>query len=183
MIPDVSECADEVAVACPGLYDRLAELRDVVHAAVLSAVGELGCVDDLDAAVVLNPVSVGPGNHVLVVPESVRMVRPRNAKLAAVGPARVRVAALVAVVFEGFPVAAVEGDHLLLPSAEEYDRAAKFVSSVGWCVMCAVMDAVRAGNLLSGVEVGDDIEIENLLMEDSGGGQATVSLRVAWTQP
>jgi hypothetical protein len=183
MIPDVTQCADPVQAACPGLYDRLAELRDLVYSAVVDAVGDLPCGQDLDKAVILNPVSVGPGNHVLVIPEGVKMVRPRNAKLSAVTLPRLRVSAVVAVILDGFPIAEVEGDHVLIPTADEYDGAAKYVTSLGWCIACAIIEAVQAGNLLTDMEVGEDLEFENMTMEDTGGGQATISLRIAWTQP
>jgi hypothetical protein len=183
MIPDVSRCADGVQAACPGLYDRLAELRDLVYATVQAAVGDLPCGQDLDRAVILDPVAVGPGNHVLVIPASIKMVRPRNAKLPTLMVPRLRVSAVVAVVLEGFPVPTMEGDHVLLPTAEEYDEAAKYVTSIGWCVACAIVEAVQAGNLVTGMELGDDLEFDDLTFSDSGGGQATVSLRIAWTQP
>lgn len=183
MIPDVSACADPVSAACPGLYDRLAELRDLVYTTVVDAVGDLPCGQDLDKAIVLNPVSVGPGNHVLVIPDSIRAVRGRNTKLPPMMPPRLRVAAVVAVIFEGYPVPEMQNDHVLLPTADEYDGAAKFMTSIGWCVTCAIVDAVAAGNLMSGLELGDDLELGDVTIDDSGGGQATVTLRIAWTQP
>lgn len=183
MIPDVTECADLVEASCPGLYNDLAALRDVAHAAVVAAVGAAPCGQDLQKAVVLDPVAVGPGNHVLVIPGPISVQRRQGKASPMLQLTRLKVSAVVAVIFEGYPLVEMEGEHAYIPEAGTYDRASKFVLSVGWCVFCAMRDAVAAGNLLSNVDPDQDIDVTQGTFEDSGGGQATISFQVSWLAP
>lgn len=183
MIPDVSECADAVEAACPGLYNDLAALRDVAHAAVVEAVGDLPCGQNLSKGVVLDPVAVGPGNHVLVIPGPVKLQRRQGKAAPLMQLTRLQVSAVVAVIFDGYPLAEMEGEHVYIPDADTYDRASKFVLSIGWCVLCAIRDAISAGNLLATMDPGQDISISNATFEDSGGGQATIAMNIEWLAP
>lgn len=181
MIPDVSQCADAVEAACPGLYNDLAAVRDVVYTAVVDAVGDLPCGQGLDKAVVLDPVAVGPGNHVLVIPGGIAVQRSKVGKQAPLLQlTQLKVSAVIAIIFDGYPIAEMEGEHVYIPDGDTYDRASKFVLSIGWCVFCAVREAIAEGNLLANVNPGQDIELSRGTFDDSGGGQATISFELSW---
>jgi hypothetical protein len=183
MIPDASRCAPDVQAACPALYDELDAIKSLAFSTVLSTLGDLPCGEGLDAAVVLDPVAIGPGNHVIVIPEKIAMERSKNTKSPLLVMARMRTTAVVGLIFEGYPIAEMEMEHVLLPSAEEYDGASKFVTSIGWCVFCAFVDAINAGNLFGGLDQSRDIQITEGQFSDSGGGQATVTFRLSWLSP
>lgn len=179
-IPPFTPCSDAAVAACPGLYNDLNSVRGVVHAAVLAAVGDTPCGENLSSSVMLNPVTVGPGNHVMVIPERLTVVR-KSRPAVQFQMARLQVRAMVAIVFDGFPIPQMEGDHVLLPEISEYNEAAKFVTSIGWCAFCAMVDAMNAGNLLQSADQFDDVTITDGEFSDSGAGQANITFHLTWT--
>ena len=181
MIPVVNRCVEAGDAPCPTLFNQLDAIRGVVTAAVLTVV-EPTCTDALDSLVTLPPFVLTPeDNKVIVYPESVSLERSKS-KSPLLVTTRTKVTATIVVALSGYPSIGMDEaeGYITTPHPADSHAAAKFITGLGWCVWCALVDAINNKALLPNKELHDDIAMTTMKLLDFETGIAGLEIGMTW---
>jgi len=166
-IPNYSGCYTDV-VGCPKLFEDLEAILGVVWNELSSKLGNNPCSNDMQTYVSLPAVAADNCNIVAVFPDGVSVQKGNTISQQYV-LRRTRIQAGILVLFDGYPNVDVVDNVPIFPGSGELHLASKFLTSLAWCVMCALLDAMADGTLLGTNDISLDGNILNMeLLQPEG---------------